>query len=55
METAALFGRAVDLGEAPAVLEPLFGGLAAVLFSAASLSFCGVGVPLRHGQEVFGR
>jgi hypothetical protein len=37
METAALFGRAVDLEEVPAVLEPLFGGLAAVLFSAASL------------------
>jgi len=37
METAALFGRAVDLEEEPAVLEPLFGGLAAVLFSAASL------------------
>jgi len=37
METAALFGRAVDLGETPAFLEPLFGGLAAVLFSAASL------------------
>ncbi len=37
METAALFGRAVDLAEVPAVLEPLFGGLAAVLFSAASL------------------
>jgi manganese transport protein len=39
---AALFGRAVDLGEAPAVLEPLFCGLAAFLFSvalfAASLS-----------------
>jgi manganese transport protein len=37
METAALFGRAMDLEEVPAVLEPLFGGLAAVLFSAASL------------------
>jgi Mn2+/Fe2+ NRAMP family transporter len=55
METAALFGRAVDLEEVPAVLEPLFGGLAAVLFSAASLSLCGVCVPLRHGQKVFGR
>jgi manganese transport protein len=37
METAALFGRVVDLEEVPAVLEPLFGGLAAVFFSAASL------------------
>jgi hypothetical protein len=55
METATLFGRAVDLEEAPAVLKPLFGGLAAVLFSAASLSLCGVCVPLRHGQKVYGR
>jgi manganese transport protein len=57
MAATALFGRAVDLGEAPAVLEPLFGGLAAFLFSvalfAASLGLCGVGggwgvgVPLR--------
>ncbi len=37
METAAFLGRAVDLEEVPAILEPLFGGLAAVLFSAASL------------------
>jgi manganese transport protein len=37
MAATALFGRAVDLEEVPAVLGPLFGGLAAVLFSAASL------------------
>jgi manganese transport protein len=37
MAATALFGRAVDLEEVPAVLEPLFGGLAAVLISAASL------------------
>jgi hypothetical protein len=55
METAALLRRAVDLEKVPAVLESLFGGLAAVLFSAVSLSLCGVGVPLRHGQKVFGR
>ena len=48
MAATALFGRAVDLGEAPAVLEPLFGGLAAFLFSvalfAASLSASAVSV-----------
>jgi Mn2+/Fe2+ NRAMP family transporter len=37
MAATALFERAVDLEEVPAVLGPLFGGLAAVLFSAASL------------------
>jgi manganese transport protein len=48
MAATALFGRAVDLGKAPAVLEPLFGGLAAFLFSvalfAASLSASAVSV-----------
>jgi manganese transport protein len=34
MAATVLFGRAVD-GETPAVLEPLFGGSAAFLFSAA--------------------
>jgi hypothetical protein len=48
MAATALFGRAVDLEEVPAVLESLFGGLAAVLFSvalfAASLSASAVSV-----------
>jgi len=48
MAATALFGRAVDLEEVPAVLEPLFGGLAAALFSvalfAASLSASAVSV-----------
>jgi manganese transport protein len=48
MAATALFGRAVDLQEVPVVLEPLFGGLAAVLFSvalfAASLSASAVSV-----------
>jgi hypothetical protein len=49
METAALFGRAVDLEEEPAVLEPLFGGLAAVLFSAASLQCLCSATPRAEG------
>ncbi len=48
MAATALFGRPMDLGEAPPVLEPLFGGLAAFLFSvalfAASLSASAVSV-----------
>jgi hypothetical protein len=52
MEKAALFGRAVDLEEVPAVLEPLFGGLPQ---SSSPRRLCSVGVPLRHGQEVFDR
>ena len=48
MAATALFRGALDLGEAPAILEPLFGGLAAFLFSvalfAASLSASAVSV-----------
>jgi manganese transport protein len=47
MAATALFGRAVDLEEVPAVLEPLFGGLAASLLRGplrgVSLGLCGVG------------
>jgi hypothetical protein len=60
MAATALFGRAVDLEEVPAVLEPLFGGLAAVLISAASLQcWCSATPqaegfrPLRRGSPHF--